>query len=140
MILTDASIPIPILVLKRSFGLFWIFYKNSEAKIMIFVRKNDIKIIFFKRGRKNRNQTLFTCLSTHVWGFFWRVCEWRKTFEGRYFSCLNVKEPKKFIVVPWFHQITPKKRGRKSKKIGIRPFFMFKYPCLGFFSVGVRVA
>ena len=59
--------------------------------------------------------------------------------EGRYLSCLDVKEPKKIIPVPRFRQITPKNKVRKSKKIGNGPFFMFKYPCLGFFSVGVRV-
>ena len=93
---------------------------------MSFVRKNDIKIKNFLKMRQkiqnNRNQTLFTCLSTYVWGFFWRVCEWRKTLEGCYFSCLDVKEPKKVNAIPWFHQITPKKRGTKSEKIGIEPF------------------
>ena len=65
--------------------------------------------------------------------FFLWVCEWHKTMEGCYFSCLDVKEPKKIILVPRFRQIKPKNKVRKSKKIGMRPFFMFKYPCLGFF-------
>ena len=102
---------------------------------MIFVRKNDIKIIFFKRGRKNRNQTLFLCLSTHVWGFFWRVCDWRKTLEGRYFSFLDVKEPKKIIVVPWFHQITLKKEAEITKKYESDPFYfdqVFLLSCMQF--------
>jgi len=95
-----------------------------------------------KRGRKFKKIEIrpFLCLSTHVWGFFSWVCEWRKTLEGHYLSFLDIKEPKKIIAVPWFHQITPKKRGRKSKKIEIGPFFIFKYPCFGVFFVGVRVA
>ena len=81
----------------------------------------------------------FSCSSTHVWDFFPWVCQCRKTMEGGHFSCLDVKEPKKISLVPRFHQITPKNKARKSKKIGNEPFFMFKYPCLKFFSVGVPV-
>ena len=92
-------------------------------------------IRYYKDHFKKKN----SCLSTHFWGFFPWERECRKTMEGRYFSCLDVKEPKKIIPVPRFRQITPKNKARKSKKIGKRPFFMFKYPCLGIFSVGVRV-
>jgi len=71
-----------------------------------------------KRGTKlktNRNRTLFTCLSTHVWGFFWIMCESPKTLEELYFSCLDVKEPKTINAVPRFHRIRPRKRGTKLK-------------------------
>ena len=111
---------------------------------MSFVRNNYIKNkCFYKRGRKSKKigiRSFFWCLSTHVWGFFPWVCEWRKTLEGRYLSCLDVKEPKKIISFPWFHQITPKKRARKSKKIGIRRFFYVQVPMFGVFFRGCASA
>ena len=83
------------------------------------------------------NLHCFFSTDTHVWDFFPWVCHCRETMEGIHLSCLDVKEPKKIIPAPRFCQITRKNKAIKSKKIGIRPFFMFKCPCLGFFSVGV---
>ena len=107
---------------------------------MSFVCKNYIiHKSFYKRGRKSKKiaiESFFWCLSTHVWGFFTWVCEWRKTLEGRYFSCLDAKEHKKIIAFPRFHQITPKKRARKSKKMRMRPFFYVQVPMFGVFFRG----
>ena len=113
---------------------------------MSFVRKNYIKNkCFYKRGMKSKKieiRSFFLCSSTHVWVFFLWVCEWRKTSEGRYLSCLDVKEHKKIIAFPRFHQITPKKRARKSKKMRMRPFFYVQVPMFGVFfcrcASGVR--
>jgi len=39
-----------------------------------------------------------------------------KTFEGRYFLCLDVKEANKNNIVSRFHRITPQKTSTKLKK------------------------
>ena len=48
------------------------------------------------------------------------MCESPKTFEGRYFYCMHIKELKKNNSMNRFHRIGPKKK-HKNKKIGIGP-------------------
>ena len=50
-------------------------------------------------------------------GFFFKTMrESPKTFEGHYFSCLDVKEAKKNNIFSRFHRITPRKIRTKLKK------------------------
>ena len=49
-------------------------------------------------------------------GFFKIMRELLKTFEGRYFSCLDIKEAKENNIISRFHRITSEKISMKLKK------------------------